>query len=654
MNRSFGMGVMAALFFVAGCTLFQSSKSPLKEETVIGKIDDQPITWNEVLNRYQQSNALFLDTRDQEELEDFIQLYMNYRLKLAVAKDAGYMDDPEILAELDEYERESAYSFWIQRQVEQQMLDELYERSKEHIHAQHILITMPEDASPSDTTRAFAQLMEAREKFLNGEKDFMSLSDEYSTRQRGQSMGGDLGYFSAGWAVKPFEDAVYLLEEGEVSKPFRTEFGYHLVHVKDRIETGPEKHFSHIYLNTRNVPHSLDSVFAKAEIAFHELKSGTPWKEVVETYSQDEQSRLAKGQIGWIGYGMYDPLFTNKLMQIENVGDFTRPFESVYGIHIARLDSVYQPDKQEVYEELAEQLRQLPRFRNNEEAVLEHAADKGTARFHRKNLIAFEEFLRNHLHGNFSDMAFPDSLLQKPVFSFNNKHWTAGDYVAWLKPVVEEQPDQHYHHRLSRDFRRYILDSELTALTRKQFPDFSRLSNDYLSGLAVFRVNEDSIWTYSRQDTARLKELFEINADQYHFDTRYRFVRFSAKADSTLEQVKTRIHSGESVDNIPNEFSDVIMRRDMSNTFGIPPYSHLADLNEGEFSPLFEYRQRPTTLYLEEIMEARPMTFEEAYNRLVTDYQTIRETEWLQAMRKKYRMEIYPEVLQIMLTEKYD
>ncbi len=652
MNRSTGLSVLTALLLVSGCTLFQSSQAPSPDETIIGNIAGEPVTFGELQHQYHKSHTLAGE--DDQGLIGFADLYMDYRLKLAVARDAGYMQDPEILSELKQYERQSAYPYWLERHIRDHLLDELHERSGELIHAKHILIAVSENASPADTADAYNRLMEARERFLSGEEDFMTLSNEYSTQQRGQSMGGDLGFFSAGWAVKPFEDAAYALEPGEVSKPVRSQFGYHLIHVTDRVETGPNKRFSHIFLMTRGVSEPVDSILARAWKAHQELESGAEWFDVVEQYSQDEQSRLSGGTIGWVSYGMYEQDFTRKLMEIDEVGEYSEPFQSVYGIHIMKLDSIYQPTPEETREELSQTLNQLPRLQDNERAVLDNAARIGQARFHRENLTAFEDHTREHFRGNIAQIEYPASLLNKTVFSFHGNNWSAGDYLEWLTPVMEDESNPQYHHRFADQFRDHVIDSELVTLTRSQFPEFAELSQDYLTGLAVFRVNEDSIWTYAQQDTARLRELFEANPDDYHYDTRYRYVRISARADTTLDRVRSLVEAGEPVDSIRGEFTNVVMRRDVINRIDNEPYNMLKGLDEREFSPYFEYRRRQTTMYLEEILEARPMTFDEAYNKLVTDYQSIRETEWLEQMRQKYRVSFKPEVVQALQQKQDD
>ena len=64
-------------------------------------------------------------------------------------------------------------------------------------------------------------------------KDFSEIAKEYSFCPS-NAQGGDLGYFTKGQMVKPFEDAVFSLEIGKVSKPVQTQFGWHLILLTDK------------------------------------------------------------------------------------------------------------------------------------------------------------------------------------------------------------------------------------------------------------------------------------------------------------------------------------------------------------------------------------------------------------------------------------
>jgi len=66
------------------------------------------------------------------------------------------------------------------------------------------------------------------ERLKKGES-FANLAKELSIDKGSGKRGGDLGYFGRGMMVKPFEDAAFKLEKGQMSEPVKTEFGYHII-----------------------------------------------------------------------------------------------------------------------------------------------------------------------------------------------------------------------------------------------------------------------------------------------------------------------------------------------------------------------------------------------------------------------------------------
>ncbi|WP_404451660.1 peptidylprolyl isomerase [Virgibacillus necropolis] len=96
-----------------------------------------------------------------------------------------------------------------------------YERMKTEIEASHILVADEKTAK------------EVKKKLKNG-ADFGELAKEYSTDKASGKKGGSVGYFTAGKMVPEFEDAAYKLEVGEVSKPVKSQFGYHIIKVTDK------------------------------------------------------------------------------------------------------------------------------------------------------------------------------------------------------------------------------------------------------------------------------------------------------------------------------------------------------------------------------------------------------------------------------------
>lgn len=88
------------------------------------------------------------------------------------------------------------------------------------IRASHILVKTEEEAN------------KLYDEIING-RDFAEVAEEVSLCPSGQN-GGDLGFFGRGMMVKPFEEAAFALQKGEISKPVETQFGWHLILLTDK------------------------------------------------------------------------------------------------------------------------------------------------------------------------------------------------------------------------------------------------------------------------------------------------------------------------------------------------------------------------------------------------------------------------------------
>ncbi|MBY7143036.1 peptidylprolyl isomerase [Virgibacillus sp. NKC19-3] len=106
--------------------------------------------------------------------------------------------------------------------IPEEEIQEEYDRRNTEIDAQHILVEDEETAS------------EVKEQLDDG-ADFEELASEYSIDGSAED-GGDLGYFSVGDMVPPFEEAAFSMEEGEISDPVATENGFHIIKVNDKRE----------------------------------------------------------------------------------------------------------------------------------------------------------------------------------------------------------------------------------------------------------------------------------------------------------------------------------------------------------------------------------------------------------------------------------
>ena len=112
-------------------------------------------------------------------------------------------------------------------------------QQEEQVNARHILIAVDENAADKEVAAAEKKIKKVLAKAKSGQ-DFAKLAKKYSEGPSAPK-GGELGWFSHGAMVKPFEDAAFALKKGEVSKPVRTRFGWHLIKIEDVRKAGQKE-----------------------------------------------------------------------------------------------------------------------------------------------------------------------------------------------------------------------------------------------------------------------------------------------------------------------------------------------------------------------------------------------------------------------------
>jgi len=230
--------------------------------TLLGNNRMTPEDFEEILaqellqEKVQQFLTTFSPVTEQELLDQYT--YANRKVKISFVqfKAEDFKDGPNIEeASLEKYFEENkekyrtpekikvAYvvldpnSFKEQVKVSEEQIEEYYEenldtfRENKQVKARHILFRLAENASPEEEEKTRQKAAEILKRVKEGE-DFVELAKKHSEDPAAKD-GGDLGYFSENQMVKPFEEAAFKLQKGEVSDPVRTSFGYHIIKVED-------------------------------------------------------------------------------------------------------------------------------------------------------------------------------------------------------------------------------------------------------------------------------------------------------------------------------------------------------------------------------------------------------------------------------------
>jgi len=329
---------LSVFLLAAGLTQGVTAQSG-SDDPVIMHVDGRPVLRSEFEAIYKKNNKEAAVTK--EALDEYLDLFINYKLKVREAEALGMDTITKFKNELDGYRKQLARPYLIDRELNDALIKEAYTRMQEEVRASHILVQVDPEASPEDTLAAWKRINTLRDRIVKGE-DMASVakgpggSDDPSAAKN----GGDLGWFSALQMVYPFETAAFTTQVGEVSKPVRTRFGYHIIKVADRRPARGQVRVAHIMMRStdQDDPDKRAAIEQRIREVHGQIESGKlTFEDAALKYSEDESSNTKGGELPMFGTGKMIEEFEDAAFGLQKEGDISGPIRSRYGWHIIKL-----------------------------------------------------------------------------------------------------------------------------------------------------------------------------------------------------------------------------------------------------------------------------------------------------------------------------
>ncbi len=233
---------MNKLFLTLTLAMASISLMAQTDDPVIMTINGNPIHRSEFEYSYNKNNSE--GVIDKKDVQDYVQLFIDYKLKVEAAKDGGYANMQEIQTELQGYREQMVYPTLENDVFTLDQAWKTYQKTAEYygdedlLECQHILILMRQDATEAQQQAAKAKIDSVYNLVLAGE-DFSELAAKYSQDQGTARNGGKLPRFGKGRMIPDFEQAAYKLQPGEISAPFKSTAGWHIIKMNNRAKFEP-------------------------------------------------------------------------------------------------------------------------------------------------------------------------------------------------------------------------------------------------------------------------------------------------------------------------------------------------------------------------------------------------------------------------------
>lgn len=628
--------------------LFSQLNAQNTNDDVLFVVDDESVYASEFLRVYNKNLDLVQD-ESQKDVDEYLKLFTNYKLKLKEARVLGFDKKPAYLRELKNYKKQLAKNFLTDTKVTDALVKEAYERISNDVKASHILIKVSENASPQDTLVAYNNIVRLRNRALH--EGFEKVRTNV---HNGKSVfGEDLGYFSGFKMVYKFESVAFNTPEGEISKPFRTQFGYHIINVIEKRKSRGERTVAHIMV----VDKKEDTIANNAEIRINEiykkLNQGEDFESLAKQFSDDKSSASKGGKMAPFSSGQISSkIFEDTAFSLKNNGDVSQPIQSKFGWHIVKLiDKKPIAPFKDMKSELENKVKRDSRSKLIDNALHDKLKIKYNVKSNPEALAYFTSILNDDYYKR--TWRLPNNFKSdKPLVKIGNKQITYkafGDaLVRNQKGIRNREPFVNLVSKAYNNFLNISLVNYQEDNLENENEEFAYIVNEYRDGLLLFDLMETTIWNSAKNDTLGIQNYYKTNKDSYIWSERVDAIVASSANQKVLKKVSKLLAQNKELSEIKETVNTngdihVIFTADKMDA------NHQALPNHFKFekgiSKIYKHNDALVVVKVKEVLPQKQKSLKEAKGLVTSDYQVYKEDNWLKTLRAKYKVEVNKEAL---------
>ena len=679
--------------------VFASNGINAQKNSILFTIADrETITTEEFKQMYERNNV---NVKDNTSIDDYLNLYINYRLKLLQAHDIGLDKDSSTIKQVEDYRRTLIKPYVNDPKVMDSLVLQAYNRLNTFIRVSQILIRVPDNIAFQDTLQYYQKAQMVYQKALKGE-DFTILVDTYSddpaaNPTNAEGNHGDLGYFTSMAMIYPFENACYSLIENNTSDKktlkdsiafCKSQFGYHIIKLISAIPAPFSTiTLAHIFINgQKHSEQESDDLINQA----YNLISPLGFDSVAKQFSDDAFSArnggLLQEQRPNTIPSEYIDMYLNSA-----VGKTTKPFKTRFGWHIVQfVSSTEVPElddivKDQIYKRISKDERAL--------VALDMFVDKS------KKFYGFkiDSNALNKLSDFLTDSVFsatwqiPDSdkeyekLEKRFLCSIGNKAYSVGNFGEFIfENQTSSSPvsiSKYINQQFEGFFKNNVVEYATEHIT-ELYPKLKESLQEFENGVLIFDLTDKIVWSKSLSDTTALQDYYEENKSKYLYTPRADATIWIATTDLNVNKIKKQILKYKKKSKSDDEIKDILLSKikvkkdtvgtqktkttNVSYSWGRfeKGMNNLIDKNifdnaELNTDSLLNTKQknliavvdnktitnRNVMIILNEMMPVSIKPLFACKGLVTSDYQEVLEARWIEDLRKKYPVKINYEQL---------
>jgi len=618
--------IFSLIFTVFAC-LVSAQNDP-----VLFTVEGVPVHVSEFDYIYNKNNGDGADY-SKKSLEEYLDLYVKFKLKVQRAKELKLDTINQLNQELEGYRKQLADSYLVDKEVSARLVKELHERKQKDIELSHILVALGEKVSDEAQSNAERRINEAKQRLDKGEA-WDDVCIQVSDDKNSSRKGGHLGFYTAMMpkGFYDFENAMYNTPVGKYSDIIRSKVGYHIIKVTKQRPAYGEVEIAHIL--TRKSKNAVETQKAKTKIdsAYQKIKNGEKFEDVAKLLSEDANSRNKGGYLGFAGIKRYDPVFEKAAFDIEANNGLSQIVETTVGYHIIKRISKRDNSDFERSKNLLQNLvSKDDRYTIARKALISSIKDEAGFSEDEKALNSFIAGLDKEFYSfKWAEPKIDD----KELFRFGKQEpMMISDFSAFCKKStrdrlkfkksapLDESAQQLYLNFVEQEALAY----EESNLENK-YPEFKALMREYQEGILLFEITKQEVWDKASSDTTGLENFFNENREDYKWKERAEVAEYEVYSDDT-------------------KFVKEVYKFAQKN----PVDAVLSKFNGDKKFVLKAEKGKTKFTIVKDILEPGYKKLNESRGYIIADYQDQLENDWISSLKEKFTVKIMDSVFKSLV-----
>lgn len=629
------------------CAAILSASASKNADPVLMTINGKDVRQSEFEYLYHKNN---LQQLAPQSIDEYIEMFIVYKLKVADAEAAGLHQTDAFTKEFNGYCAELSRPYLRDSIVEKRLVEEAYARMATSRKVSHIMLPLGSTYDEKEANRM--KLDSIRTAIVNGSADFGEMAVRYSSDRSARVNNGSMGYINVNSYPYPFEKTAWETPVGEISPVIEdAPFGFHIIRVEDQRPNPGKVEARHILKLTNGLSEE-EGAAKKAQIdsIYNLLANGGDFDAIARAESEDPGSAANGGRLGWFGPGEMVKEFEDAAFGLKD-GGISAPFKTAYGYHIVqtlahRGIGTLAEESERIKAAISRDMRSVM---PETERMAQLKAELGVKIDSTGLMQARSRMTGDSPAEQLRSLQADNSL----IATVGKRVISIGDVINYIPSNVLEGANDAFtvlNSGLENKINETVVEETRKNLAENN-SEYRNLTNEYRDGILLFEISNRNVWERSTSDTEGLQKFFSANRAKYTWDKpHYKGYVIFATNDSIAGEAQKYLAANQ----VENDSLVSVMRANYGRNIKIEKVvtgkgenaivDNVAFNGErpeapGRWTAWFGYAGR--------VIDT-PEEANDVRGAVASDYQQQLESEWIKALRKKYKVKLNKKALKAL------